>query len=116
MQSQLTSSILETSEDDEAKKKEAEKLAKKSKKGLSEKEIEAQIDIEIVESETMDLFFIPSSLVPNDTAEYGVLTNENKKYEELKANKIGSDSYTERGSQTLNLNQKAKEVNYKGFQ
>ena len=41
MQSQLTSSLLETSEDEEAKKKAEEKLAKKTKKGLTEKEIEA---------------------------------------------------------------------------
>ena len=29
--------------------------------------------------------------------------------------KIGSDSYTNRGSQTLNLTQKAKGQNYQGF-
>ena len=63
MQSQLTSSLLETSEDDEAKKKAEEKLAKKQKRGLSEREIEAVIDIELAESETFDLLFIPSSLV-----------------------------------------------------
>jgi len=59
----LTSSLLETSEDEEAKKKAEEKLAKKNKKGLTEKEIEAMIDIELCESETFDLMFIPSSLV-----------------------------------------------------
>ena len=63
MQSQLTSSLLETSEDEEAKRKAEEKLAKKTKKGLSEKEIEAMIDIELGETETFDLMFIPSSLV-----------------------------------------------------
>jgi hypothetical protein len=35
---------------------------------------------------------------------------ENKKYEELKANKVGSDSYMQRGSQTLNLTLKSKEI------
>lgn len=67
MQSQLTSSLLETSEDEEAKRKAEEKLAKKNKKGLTEKEIEALIDIELGETETFDLLFIPSSLVQNDT-------------------------------------------------
>lgn len=70
MQSQLTSSLLETSEDDEAKKKAEEKLAKKKKKELSEKEQEAIVDIELGETETFDLLFIPSSAVPNDTPEH----------------------------------------------
>lgn len=98
MQSQLTSSLLETSEDEEAKRKAEEKLAKKTKKGLTDKELDALVDIELAETETFDLLFIPSSLVQNDTEEHTLVANENKKYEELKANKIGSDSYTERGS------------------
>lgn len=50
MQSQLTSSLLETSEDEEAKKKADEKAAKKAKKGLSEEELSAQVDIELCET------------------------------------------------------------------
>jgi hypothetical protein len=63
MHSQLTSSLLETSEDEEAKKKEQEKADKKAKKGLSEKDLEAIIDIELCETNTFDLMFIPSQLV-----------------------------------------------------
>jgi hypothetical protein len=70
MQSQLTSSLLETSEDDEAKKKADEKLSKKKKKDLTEKEQEAIVDIELAETETFDLLFIPSIQVPNDTPEH----------------------------------------------
>lgn len=70
MQSQLTSSLLETSEDEEAKKREQEKLAKKTKKGLSDKEIESIVDIELTETNSFDLMFIPSSLVQNDTPEH----------------------------------------------
>lgn len=99
----MTSSLLETSEDEEAKRKEAEKAAKKNKKGLTERELDAFVDIELGETETFELLFIPGVVVAHDTEEHGIVTNENKKYEELKANKIGSDSYTERGSQTLNL-------------
>lgn len=51
------------SEDDEAKRKEQERLDKKNKKGLSEKELEATIDIELCETETFTLLFIPSSQV-----------------------------------------------------
>jgi hypothetical protein len=61
MQSQLTSSLLETSD---------EKLSKKKKKDLTEKEQEAIVDIELGETETFDLLFIPSILVPNDTPEH----------------------------------------------
>ena len=50
-----------------------------------------------------------------DTEDHLQVTNENKKYKELQDNKIGSDSYTERGSQTLNLAQKVKEIHFKGF-
>ena len=110
MHSQLTSSLLETSEDEEAKKKEQEKADKKSKKGLSEKEIEAIIDIDMCETNTFDLLFIPSQLVQNDYEEFTVIAAENKKYEELKANKVGSDSYMQRGAQTMNLTLKSKEI------
>lgn len=44
------------------------------------------------------MLFIPGILVSHESEEHNVVTNENKKYEELKTNKIGSDSYTERGS------------------
>lgn len=52
---------METSEDEEAKKKEQEKADKKAKKGLTEKELESVIDIELAETETFTLLFIPSS-------------------------------------------------------
>jgi hypothetical protein len=110
MHSQLTSSLMETSEDEEAKKKEQEKLEKKAKKGLTERDLDAVIDIELGETNTFDLLFIPSSLVQNDAEEYTVIASENKKYEELKQNKVGSDSYMQRGSQTLNLTLKSKEI------
>jgi hypothetical protein len=42
--------------------------------------------------------FIPSSSVANDADEVSHIAAENKKYDELKANKVGSDSYTQRGS------------------
>jgi hypothetical protein len=37
--SQLTSSLIDTSEDEEAKRREAEKAAKKQKKGFTEEEL-----------------------------------------------------------------------------
>jgi hypothetical protein len=44
------------------------------------------------------MLYIPGILVAHETEEHNIVTNENKKYEELKQNKIGSDSYNERGA------------------
>jgi hypothetical protein len=101
---------METSEDEEAKRKEQEKLEKKSKKGLTERELDLIVDIELGETNTFDLLFIPSCQVQKDSEEFTAIAAENKKYDELKANKIGSDSYMQRGSQTLNLTLKSKEI------
>ena len=43
------------------------------------------------------------------------IDTQNKRYETFLENKKGSDNYTERGSQTMNLNQKTREVSNKGF-
>lgn len=72
--------------------------------------MEATIDIELAETETFTLLFIPSSQVQQDTEEFNVVAAESKKYDELKSNKVGSDSYMQRGSQTLNLTLKSKEI------
>jgi len=57
-----TSSLLETSEDEEAKKKEAEKAL--AQKALSERDLQQEIVINLSESETQMVFFIPSVVVP----------------------------------------------------
>ena len=50
----MTSSLLETSEDEREKKaKEEEKAKKAAKKGLSEKQLNEDISIELCETETM---------------------------------------------------------------
>ena len=63
MQSGMSSSLVETSEDEEAKKREAEKAAKAAKRGLSEKELEADVDVVIEETETIMILHIPSQVV-----------------------------------------------------
>jgi hypothetical protein len=97
---------METSEDEEAKRKEAEKAAKKAKKGFSAEELEEIIDVELSETDTITLLHIPGVVVNHDTPEHTQAVEDNKVYDTLKQNKIGSDSYTMRGSQTLNLTQK----------
>lgn len=82
--SQLTSSLMETSEDEDAKKKEAEKNAKKGKKGFTEAELNQIIDVELSETSTITLMYIPGTVVNHDTEEHAQATQDNKNYDLLK--------------------------------
>jgi len=59
----MSSSLVETSEDEEAKRKEAEKAAKAAKKGFSAKDLDADVDVVIEETETVMILHIPSQVV-----------------------------------------------------
>lgn len=93
----FNSSLLETSEDEEAKKKVA-KEEKARKKGLSEEELNALVDVELCETETLTLIYIPAIIVPHDTEEngaYQTVVKDNKAYDELINNKtFRADNYT----------------------
>jgi hypothetical protein len=112
--SQLTSSLMDST-DDEAKKKADAIAAKKAKKGLSQAELDEIIDVNLKETKTLTLMVIRGTVVNQETEEHAQATADNKAYEQLKQNKIGSDSYMQRGSQTLNLTQKSKALNFQGF-
>ena len=105
--SQLSSSYVESSEDDSKKKAEQERLAKK-KKGLTKEDLEAIVDIELSETKTMTLLHIPGTFVKPETDAATENHEQNTAYAELKKSKIGSDLYTMRGTQTLNANKKEK--------
>ena len=113
--SQITSSYVDTSEDDEAKKREAERAARRAKKGLSPAELEAIVDIELTETPTKTLLHIPGTYVKPETERHAEAIKVNKAYEELKKSKIGSDLYTMRGTQTLNPAKKEKVHHFEGF-
>ena len=68
--SQLDSSMMETSEDDEARRKEAEKAAKKARKGFSPEELGEIIDVELSETNTLTFLHIPGTVVNADTEEH----------------------------------------------
>ena len=68
MQSGMSSSLVETSEDEEAKRKEAEKAAKAAKRGLSTKELESDVNVVIEETETIFVLHIPSQCVAAQTS------------------------------------------------
>lgn len=106
----MSSSLVETSEDEEAKKREAEKAAKAAKRGLSEKELEADVDVVIEETETIMIMHIPSQVVAaqqaadaTDNDEAKAVQDAIQRYDSFLENKKGSDNYTDRGSQTMNL-------------
>jgi len=104
MQSGMSSSLAETSEDEEAKRKEAEKAAKRAQKGLSKKELDMDHDVFIEETETVFFLHLPSQLVAAptsadaDNTEFAQVEAAIKRYEAFLENKKGSDNYTERGS------------------
>ena len=105
MQSGMSSSLVETSEDEEAKKREAEKAAKAAKRGLSEKELEADVDVVIEETETIMIMHIPSQVVAaqqaadaTDNDEAKAVQDAIQRYDSFLENKKGSDNYTDRGS------------------
>ena len=101
--SQMTSSMMETSEDEREKKRLEEEKKKQKKKGITEEELNAIVDVEIKETKTITLLHIPGICVNHDTEEAAQAMADNKRYEALKQSKIGSDSFTVRGTQTLNL-------------
>jgi hypothetical protein len=100
---------METSEDSEARAKaEAAKKGEKKSKGLTDDDLKAPVNVELTETGTNIMFFIPSVIGVHETEEYTVIAEENAKYETLLGNKKGSDSYEPRGSQTLNNRMKGR--------
>lgn len=106
--------MLETSEDEEQKKKEAEQVKTKQ---LQEKDLAAPVEIIIEETETMTHFFIPGINILNDLnpEEFVATEKRTKAYNELCSKKVSSDAFIEHGSQTMNLTQKNREIDYQGF-
>ena len=103
---------MESSDDEAAKaRKEAEKDAKRSAKGFTDTELAVPINIELIETETTIFFAVPGITGVHETPEYTEIDAENKKYDTLLLNKKGSDSYDNRGAQTMNCTMKSREIN-----
>ena len=103
----LIDSIVDNSEDEESRRKDAIKKRKDEKKGLSKEELNALVDITLTETETMTLMFIPGTICTDPNDDSMVPTED---YKKLLSYKVGADSYNNRGSQTLNLTQKPKDI------
>jgi len=78
--SQMTSSMMETSEDEREKKRLEEEKKNKKKKGLSEKDLDMIINVEIKETKTITLLHIPGVCVNHDTEEATQAMAANKAY------------------------------------
>lgn len=66
----------------------------------------------MTESETITIFFIPGIVVGSETEEFAITEKRNKAYKELVEKKVSSDAFIEHGSQTLNLTQKTREIEF----
>lgn len=59
--------------------------------------------------------YIPGIVVQGETEEYPIVEKRNRAYKELCDKKVSSDAFIEHGSQTMNLTQKTREIDYQGF-
>jgi len=59
--------------------------------------------------------YIPGIVVSGETEEFTLTEKRNKAYKELVDKKVSSDAFIEHGSQTMNLTQKTREIDYVGF-
>ena len=79
------------------------------------------VNVVIEETETLFVLHMPSRVVTaqptgeGENEEIAAVDAAIKRYDAFLENKKGSDNYTDRGSQTLNLPQKTREINQKGF-
>lgn len=87
-----------------------ERTQKLKAAGLSKEELERNVDIILVETETVTLFGFPSLTVALDNPQYTKVLERNKAYDELCTSKADSDQYREQHAQTLNHPHKSKEV------
>mmetsp|Transcript_40678 Transcript_40678/g.97557 ORF Transcript_40678/g.97557 Transcript_40678/m.97557 type:complete len:798 (+) Transcript_40678:72-2465(+) len=81
--------------------------------GLSHAELDRVIDITLSESETCEVFHVPSLCVPLDnTVVHNAIMGRNKQYEDLVQSKSESDNFRGQHAQTLNNPQKVKAVHH----
>lgn len=79
-------------------------------KGVKEEDLDKLIDIDLRETETFTLFFIPSVAISAKAENKEEIDQMNAKYKLLLKEKLGSDNFKSRPAQTANLIQKSKEI------
>ncbi|CAG9331817.1 unnamed protein product [Blepharisma stoltei] len=79
-------------------------------KGLKEEDLDKLVDINLNETETFTLFYLPSIAVSAKSETKELSDADNEKYKLLLKEKIASDNFQMRPAQTTNLMPKVKEV------
>lgn len=103
-QSQSKLSETENSEEEQIHSKKKKKLDQ----ALSEKELEANVYIDLAETPVQTFLFIPSKLYAQESGQAQQVMQQNKKYEQLLKEKLGNDNFTERAAQSFNYEPKQK--------
>ena len=79
-------------------------------KGVKDEDLDKYIDIDLKETETFTIFFIPSTAVSAKAENKEEIDKINASYKNLLKEKVGSDNFKSRPSQTTNFMQKIKDV------
>eukprot|EP01017_Pseudomicrothorax_dubius_P038973 TRINITY_DN5922_c0_g1_i1.p1 TRINITY_DN5922_c0_g1~~TRINITY_DN5922_c0_g1_i1.p1 ORF type:complete len:260 (-),score=60.72 TRINITY_DN5922_c0_g1_i1:60-839(-) len=111
MQDSKKSDISSSEEDSRVDSDAKEKKKVKKEKGLTEADLENEVKISFVETDTFLMLHIPSYVVQQENQTlHQYYQKKNPEYEKLLASKAGRDNFTERSAQTFNYAQKPKEV------
>lgn len=77
---------------------------------LTEADLDKTVHLTLSETDTIWLLDFPGTSVAEDSEIAEGIKEKNQKYEELLKNRVGNDSYVERGMQTFNNGKKSKEI------
>lgn len=77
---------------------------------LTEKDLDKMVHITLTETDTIWMLDFPGTCVGEDNEIAESVKEKNQRYDELLKNRVGNDSYVERGMQTFNNGQKSKEI------
>lgn len=119
--SEMTSSLLKSTDqsevysevsDDTAREeaKHTEEAKEEDDGRITEADLSKWVDVELAETETMTLLFIPSRAVSTKDEFKEEVDKMNDKYQHLLKEKVASDSFGNKAAQTINLMQKHKEI------
>ena len=109
MKSSDMSEVYSEVSDDTGKDRIAEE-PKDEYKGVKDEDLDKFIDIDLKETETVTIFFIPSIAVSMKAENKEEIEKVNTSYKALLKEKLGSDNFKSRPAQTTNLIQKSKEA------
>lgn len=73
-------------------------------------DLDKMVHLTLSETETIWLLDFPGTCVAEDSEIAEGIKDKNQRYEELLKNRVGNDSYVERGMQTFNNGKKSKEI------